>query len=1414
MTRNSVSSSDKEKEGVSNSDSLVKVDLEKLGPDGKSLPQLQSHILTPFLLKKVPRVPEASEKKVWPQSLRNIFSYVFFWWLVPVMNVGYKRTLENNDLWTLKEDMKVKVLTERFKKHLAANIESNRKKAKRANPNITPEELEQAGYTKITLPWALLKTLKWKYGAAIVCKLTYDIISSLNPLLTKALITYVEKKTFDPDLSLRQGVGYALGVSFMTLVSGIIINHFMNFSMTCGLQVKAILTSVILEKSFKLDGHSKQTYSTGKITSLMGTDLARVDLAVGFQPYLLTFPIPIGIIIALLIVNIGPVALVGIGLFLVFVGIIGYLSKNLVTFRKKASLSTDARVGLVREVLNSIKMIKYYGWEVPYHNSITEKRQAEMKVVFNLQLYRVLFTGLAISMPTICSVVTFLALHAVHPNKSAADIFASVTLFSALSTQVMMVPLALGTSIDAFIGLQRVMDFLKASEETAPDEAAEKQQEQELHFTHDPNAAIELLHSEFRWDVVEVDNDGSSPEKPAESLHRTVTNVSRYSKYSKSIDIVDPSSFTGLHDISFSLRKGEFVIITGSIGSGKTSLLNAMAGFMKKESGIMKINEPLLLCGYPWVQNATVKDNVLFGKPLDAKRYQRVIHACSLDSDLSILPAGDMTEVGERGITLSGGQKARINLARAVYAGTSTILLDDVLSAVDARVGKHIMEDCIMGVLKDCTRVLATHQLSSIQYADRVIYLTNDGKAVIGTAAELQALSAEFRQLMEYNSKAEEEEEDEEEGELLEEDPELALQKNPTKVDEEDLDYDFQDKTGDGQLIGKEEKAVNKIKWHIYKEYFSMGAGRFPVLMFLLLFSLFVTSTFVQLFTNTWLSFWTDNKFKGRSSQFYIGLYCMFCFLGVFMILGQFTLLTFITNRAARKINLRAVQKVLYTPMSFLDTTPMGRILNRFTKDTDSLDNEIGDQLRLFFYPTCYVIGVLILAIIYLPWIAIAIPVVMFLFVSITSFYQASAREVKRLEAVNRSLVYNNFNECLSGMATIKAYKLQGDFIETNDSHVDGMNEAYYINVSIQRFLAIHFDMVAFAFIVIIAMLCVTRLFKISAASAGLVLSYVLSVVGILSMLVRSLTQVENEMNSAERLIFYGNDLPQEKAYEIPETKPAESWPEHGQIEFKDVSLRYREGLPLVLKNISLSIKPGEKIGICGRTGAGKSSIMTALYRLAELDKGQILIDGVDISTLGMKDLRTNLCIIPQDPVLFKGSIRKNLDPFGYASDDQLWDGLRRSGLVDQAHLPTIKKQVLVDNSLDSLHKFHLDQQVEEEGSNFSLGERQLLALARALVKDSQILILDEATSSVDYETDANINRTIRTEFKHCTILCIAHRLNTIVKFDRILVLDKGEVEEFGTPSELYEQDGIFKEMCSRLQITQEDFKKDIEEDD
>ncbi|KAK7203382.1 ABC multidrug transporter [Myxozyma melibiosi] len=1419
-----------------------------------------------------------------PEEGCSFMSKLLFGWMNEVMSIGYSRPIQENDIPLVPPSRTAHAMTEKF----LENFRKRCAEVEAASASGQKGKLVRIKEKSLVF-LALHDTFKFDFWAGFVHRNVVDIVQMTSPQLSRKVIYWVSDKYVYGTGNKGRGIGYVIGLVAMLIVACFCQQQYFYATSRFGSHSRTVLINALYQKSLVLSNKERLEFTNGKITNLMSTDTYRIEFASMFFHHLSNFPVPIIICVVLLLVNIGYPSLVGIALLFGAMPFLAIATRTIALRRIKSTIFTDQRIRLTQELLTSMRVVKLFAWENAYLQKLATVRLKEIKIVRYLLTLRSGLFAVSMTVPIFSSMIAFVVLSVTGHLMDAAKVFASLSLFNMLRMPLMLIPIALSTSSDAYVACGRIQAMLVAGEledAITADESLDCAllvERASFMWEEDPEAYQRRIEEEKiaaekrKKEVPRAGPPGFGPppggppgkknkkekekkkagggrrrgfwsrkskkttdpekelEENANALSRVVSIESAHvigadadadeerANLDELIEEDDGGNedtgdkFTGLHDIDFRIERGELIVITGFIGSGKTSLLASLVGEMRQTGGSVKIGGKIAYCPQPWIQNSTLRENILFGREYDEDKYKQILKACALEHDVEVLPAGDQTEIGERGINISGGQKARISLARAAYFESDIVILDDVLSAVDPHVGRTLVDGCICGLLGGKTRLLATHQLHVLPKADRIIYMNGKGGCVIGTYEELKASVPEFAELTTYGSVQKNEEEEEEEEKEEEELPPQVLVKAAEVEDEAAEVEDGEEATEAaaaktkkaGKLMRKEERNTDSVSFEVYREYFKLAGG--PVLGWgvaplVTAFAGLVAG--LQIVTNLWLSYWTSDRFD-RSNGFYIGIYVM---LGMvctifFFLLGWAT--TIAGSRASVKMNLKATEKVMSAPMSFFDTNPIGRIINRFSNDVESMDNTLTDAYRQYLISVTNIIGVLVLIIAYLYWFAIALVPMVALYILSTAYYRASAVELKRLDSNSRSTVFSHFSETLTGLTSVRAYNEQERFKARMEKQLDYMNRFSFMILGNQRWLSVRIESIAVALVLIVGLLAILVHFSsLSASSIGLVLSYCITLAMQLAMVIKQLADVENHMNAAERVYHYMAKLPSEAPYEIPETKPAESWPEKGAIEIKDVYLRYRPGLPYVLKGLSLSIQGGEKVGICGRTGAGKSSIMVALYRLAEISKGQFLIDGVDISKIGLHDLRSKLAIIPQDPVLFRGTIRSNLDPFNHYSDAQLWDALRRSGLLGDADSADEYNEKNGQQGGQGIGKFHLDQAVDDEGLNFSLGERQLLALARALVRNFQILVLDEATSSVDYQTDAKIQQVIVREFSHCTILCIAHRLKTIIGYDKILVLDGGKVAEFGPPRELFGMDdGIFRAMCTKSGIQDEDFE-------
>ncbi|KAL5615528.1 uncharacterized protein BROUX77_001365 [Berkeleyomyces rouxiae] len=1371
--------------------------------------------LNPLKMGTTPSVPDSRSPS--PESSASWLSLVLFHWMTPMMSVGYKRSLDKNDIWTVNPSRAVEPMSLKLKESLKSHA---------------------ANGSKYPLAFAIYDTFRFEFILGGLLQLISSVLQVVSPFLLRYLIRFatdawVANKTNQPAPSVGKGMGYVIGVTVMQIVMSLATNHFLYHGMMIGGQSRAVLINLIFEKSMSLSGRaragglieasenstdapqleptdkpvkpkkskkSKKTTSSGptekpgvngdgvgwpngRVVNLMSVDTYRIDQCFALFHALWTTPIQLLITLALLLVNLTYSALAGFALLVVMIPLLSKAIKSLFLRRKMINKITDQRVSLTQEILQSVRFVKFFGWENAFMERLSSIRNVEIRSIQTLMATRSAINSVSMSVPAFASMLAFITYTLTNHNMQAAEIFSSLALFNSLRMPLNLFPMVLGNVIDAWSSVKRIQEYLLAEE-----------MEEDVRIDKVNEHAMEINNASFTWERTQTQASETVPDKK-----NTKEEANHPQDHSG-----DRKAFQ-LNDVNISFGRNELVAVIGSVGSGKTSLLAALAGDMRKTSGEVVLGADRAFCPqYAWVQNATLQNNILFGKPMNKDWYDKVVYACALQPDLEMLPNGDQTEIGERGITISGGQKQRLNIARAIYFDADIVLMDDPLSAVDAHVGRHIFEHAIRGLLNNKCRILATHQLWVLSRCDRVVWMEKGKIQAIGTFEELSAVNSSFRTLVETTAQDEKKNQDDESGEGGDEEAEADKQKKKA-LKKKKL-------TKALGLMQQEERAVASVPWSVYITYVRASGTLWNAPLLLGLLCLVQGANITM---GLWLSYWTSDRFHMTTGQ-YIGVYIGLALVQLVLAFAFSGLLAVIGTRASKHMLAQAITRVLRAPMSFFDTTPLGRITNRFSRDVDVMDNALGDAMRMYFFTVSMIIGVFGLIIAYFHWFAVALVPLTAIFFFSAGYYRSSAREVKRFESVLRSDVFARFSEGLSGVSSIRAYGLKSRFLQELRYSVDEMNAAYFITFSNQRWLAVRLDFVGSLLVFTCGTLVVTSRFSVSPSIGGLVLSYILSIVQMIQFIVRQLAEVENGMNAVERLDHYGTHLEEEAPLHTIDVRP--SWPEKGEIVFDNVHMRYRADLPLVLRGLSIHVKGGERIGIIGRTGAGKSSIMSTLFRLVEISSGKITIDGLDISTLGLYELRSRMAIIPQDPTLFHGTVRSNLDPFHEHTDLELWSALRQAGLAseagnkDSSSVSNPHSEAEVDaEKAEPTHKdasngIHLDTVVEEEGLNFSLGQRQLMALARALVRNSQIIVCDEATSSVDVETDDKIQHTIATAFKDRTLLCIAHRLRTIVGYDRICVMDRGQIAQLDTPLNLWkEEGGIFRSMCDRGGIRLED---------
>jgi len=816
-----------------------------------------------------------------------------------------------------------------------------------------------------------------------------------------------------------------------------------------------------------------------------------------------------------------------------------------------------------------------------------------------------------------------------------------------------------------------------------------------------------------------------------------------------------------LSNISFDVEPGNLVCIYGPTGCGKSSLLMVLLGEIEKLEGNVATRGSLAYASQKaWIQNATVKENILFGREHNEIKYRGVISACALRRDLQILDGGDMTEIGEKGVNLSGGQQQRISLARAVYADAEIYVLDDVLSAVDAHVGEHIFTQCIKGALKGKTRILVTHQVAlTIKDADYVILMGEDGKiAEQGRTSDLQHGNGKIAEMIRNH------------GGLREKEEEIrrAVSRQSTMA------------TEGVKIVKEEERSYGAVGIKVYLAYFKACGG---ILGFALPYFIIMAATQgFQFGQNYALSIWVGQIGNGNSSGSGLYLYLGISVGLLFNCLARGLIQAYGSLKASQTIHDTMAHTVLRAPCSWFESTPLGRIVNRFSSDLLNIDEDLMGCLGGFSDLLGQGVAVVFVVGVNLPWLFIPMSLIAWLALTVSRMYLNCSRETKRLDSISKSPVYAHFSESITGITTVRAYGQADRFFGESCKKVDENIRAYFYTWVANRWLNVRMETLGALVSGAAGLFVILTVGRIKDTMAGLILTYSVQITGVMAYLIRNQAELEMQINAVERTEEYSN-LEQEAPPIVSESRPPSDWPRNGEIRVSDMTLKYASAASPALHNLNFYVPPRTRVGIVGRTGAGKSSLTTALFRLVEPISGKIEIDGINVLDIGLEDLRSKLAIVPQDPVLFRGTVRSNLDPFGRHSDAETWDALRRVKLSDVVQdLPQA-----------------LDAQVSEGGTNFSVGQRQLICMARAILRQAAILVMDEATANVDPDTDTLIQDTMKNEFKGCTVLCIAHRLHTIIYYDKVMVLERGHIAEYDAPAVLLEDTTtIFYSLCER----------------
>ncbi|KAL9015884.1 MAG: hypothetical protein Q9185_006740 [Variospora sp. 1 TL-2023] len=1081
----------------------------------------------------------------------------------------------------------------------------------------------------------------------------------------------------------------------------------------------------------------------------------------------------------------------------------------------------DQKMIVVTEALQGIRQIKFSALESQWQTKIGKKRAEELALQWKAFAMDTIIIGIWILGPVMLSAVSLSVFAVLNGNLSPSVAFTTITVFAQIEMAMAIIPELTADGLEAWVSLRRISDYL-----TAPEKE---------YFTV-PSGHVIFENAWLAW--------------PADSQQE------------------DVDRFV-LRNVNLEFPAKKLSVISGKTGSGKSLLLASILGEVDKLSGIVRVPQApedrfdhkanksnwiidsaiAFVAQITWIENATIKDNIVFGLPFDKDRYTKVLTSCALSKDLDMLPDGELTDIGANGINLSGGQRWRVTFARALYSRAGILILDDIFSAVDAHVGRQLFEEALTGGLgKGRTRILVTHHVGlCMPKTDYAVLLGGGTVEYAGPFEELQK-GGKLDQILEEEEQETETIQAQYKNEVKEAQSELGdrddtLHKILTAVTErsvetDDSEIDVNGKGQPKQFNEEEKREKGSVKFGIWGAYLSTSGGWWfwpPIVLFFFFYQLLVIGR------SWWISVWTrsyesesilfqqvayrpshylgssptgdgamnaQTEHKGDLS-FYLGIYAgisvLICFCGT----SRYYVVFMASLKASRRLFDKLTYSILRAPLRWLDTVPVGRILNRFTADFAVIDSKMGKDVGFMLYQVTQLIGIVIAGLFVSPYMLLSALGLLILCWFVALHFLAGAREAKRLESNAKSPIFEQFGSALTGIATIRAFAKTDDYIDRMFEKIDAHARAFWYIWLFNRWMAFRLNVIGAIFAILAAAVIVSAE-ETDASLAGFALSFALQYSGAITWTIRQYTSVELAMNAMERIVEYSQiPIEDQEGAAVPA-----AWPTEGRLQVEGLVAGYAPDLPPVLKGLSFDVARNQRVGVVGRTGAGKSSLTLALFRFLEARQGSIVIDGIDISKINLQQLRSRLAIIPQDPVLFSGTVRSNLDAFDEHGDAELYDALERvhlirgTGNMSRAVEPPSSSsasaartdepgaRAIPDGNTNIFSS--LSSRISEGGLNLSQGQRQLLCLARAIVSRPKIMVLDEATSAVDMATDVLIQRSIRAEFGDSTLLVIAHRLSTIADFDRILVMSDGRAVEYDAPRELLARRGVFWEMVEQ----------------